>query len=183
MSKKKGPVFKNKNKRNRHGTNCNDSNRVIAGRSPDDIVPYSWNVQKSIEHYIKKYSLQCSILQFENRVPWRILCTENELSNEFLDVFGSRVIWSVASRYQKLTEKIMDKYEKKLDWSSISWFQGFSTRFIVRHLNQLDMDIVMSKRSLVTQEELERYQEAERDKKEFLEGGDEVEDRFDILDL
>ena len=101
---KKGPVFKNKNKNNRHGTNCNDSNRVIVGRSPNDPIPYSWSVQKSVEHYITKYDLKCSLLRFPMVAPWNKLLVDNKVSNEFLDVFASRATWSIACQYQKLSE-------------------------------------------------------------------------------
>ena len=180
---KKGPVIKNTNKsHNRHGSNCNDNSRVIVGKSPGDHIPYSWSVQKSVEHYITKYELKCSLLQFPSRAPWQKLLSDNKVSNEFLDVFANRVIWSAVCRYQKLSEKIMDKHANLLDWPIVSSCQKMSKRFIFRHKKELDMDIV-SNRFLITQEDLDQCEKEEKERVAFMEGGEEIEDRFDILDM
>lgn len=180
---KKGPVVKNTNKKNRHGTNCNDQSRVLVGKSPNDHIPYSLSVQKSVSHYIQQYDLKCSILQFPMRVPWHRLLSENELSNEFLDVFASRVNWSVACRYQKLSEELMNKYVHLLDWPMVSLYQKFSKKFISKHLGNLDIGVLINHRFLITQVELDELRKQEHDKQDFLKGGDEIEDRFEILDM
>ncbi len=178
---KKGPVIKNKN--NRHGTNCNDSSRVIVGRSPDDPIPYSFTVQKSAEHYITKYDLKCSLLDFPMRAPWNQLLTENKVSNEFIDAFSTRVNWSVVCRYQKLSEELMNKYVHLLDWPMVSYYQKFSKKFIADHLNDLDMDVLINRRFLITQVEIDELKKTKKERQEFLEGGEEIDDRFEILDM
>ena len=183
MSKKKGPIIKNTNKKNRHGTNCNDSNRVIVGRSPNDPIPYSFAVQKSVEHYITKYDLKCSLLRFPMVAPWNKLLVDNKVSNEFLDVFASRANWSIACQYQKLSEKLMNKYSHLMDWFVVSYYQKLSKSFIIENLNELDLNIIMDHRFLITQEEIDNLQKKDKEKKEFVEGGDEIENRFDILDI
>ena len=182
---KKGPVFKNKNKKNRHGTNCNDSSRVIVGRSPNDPIPYSFTVQKSVEHYIVKYDLKCSLLQFPSRAPWNKILSKNKVSNEFLDVFSNRINWSFACRYQKLSESLMNKYSDKLDWSIVSICQDMSKKFIFKHLKDLDMNIIINDRFLISQKDIDKYEEKQKQKEKriFMEGGEEIENRFDILDL
>ena len=182
---KKGKIFKNKSKsrNNRHGTNCNDSNRVIAGKSPSDQIPYSLTVQKSVSHYIMQYDLKCSIMQFPMSVNWHRLLNENKLSNEFLDVFASRVNWSIACSRQRLTEALMNKHSHLMDWPQVSYTQQLSKKFILKHLDDLKMDVIINRRFLITQDEIDEYQKEEKEKKKFLEGGDEIEDRFDILDM
>ena len=49
---RKGPVIKNTGVRNRQGTNCNDDRRVIVGMKPNDFLPYSYTVKKSVSNYI-----------------------------------------------------------------------------------------------------------------------------------
>lgn len=183
MTKKKGPIFKNTNKKNRQGTNCNDGSRVIVGRMPNDLIPYSMSIQKSVEHYITKYDLKCSLLQFPMRAPWNKLLINNKVSNEFLDVFAVRVYWSAACKYQKLSENLMDKHSKLLDWVVVSLYQKFSKKFIARHLNDLNMDIIINQRFLITQKEIDEFKKEEKEKKEFLKGGEEIKDRFEILDM
>lgn len=183
MSSKKGKVFKNTNKKNRHGTNCNDSNRVITGRSPNDPIPYSFSVQKSVEHYITKYQLKCSLLRFPMLAPWSKLIGHNKVSNEFIDTFASRINWSIACRSQKLSEALMDKYSHLMDWSQASHYQKFSKKFIVKHIDDLEMDVIMNHRFLISQEEIEPLKKLKKEKEEFLKDGEEIEDRFDILDM
>lgn len=180
---KKGPVIKNTNKKNRHGTNCNDSNRVITGRSPDDPIPYSFSVQKSVEHYITKYKLKCSLLRFPMLAPWHTLLMENKVSNEFIDTFAPRVNWSIVCRHQKLSEALMDKYSHLMDWPQVSYYQKFSKKFIIKHIDDLEMDVIINHRFLISQAEIDEIKKEEKEKEEFLEGGDEIEDRFDILDM
>ena len=180
---RKGPIIKNKNKNNRHRTNCNDSSRVIVGRSPNDSIYYSWSVQKSVEHYIKQYDLKCSLLQFPIRVPWVKLLTNNKISNEFLDVFSNNVNWSIACRYQKLSKNLMEKYAKLLDWNMVSLYQKLSKRFIIKHCEDLNMDVIMNQRFLISSEEIDNLKEKEKEKEEFLRGGEEIKNRFDILDM
>ena len=96
MAKKKvrlrrGPVIRSTNRKNRHGTNCNDNSRVVTGRHPNDDISYSLTVQKSVQHYIMQYDLKCSLLQFPMRVRWATLCKDNKLSNELLDVFANNI--------------------------------------------------------------------------------------------
>jgi len=183
MAKKKGIKIKNTSKGNRHGTNCNDNSRVIVGRSSSDSIPYSMTVQKSVSHYIMQYDLKCSILQFPMRAPWYKLVKDNKLSNEFLDVFAPRVNWSMACRHQKLSESLMDKHSHLIDWAQASYYQEFSKKFILRHLDDLSMDIIINHRYLITQEEVDEFKKNEEEKKKFLENGEEIEDRFDILDM
>ena len=173
---KKGIRIKNTSKKNRHGTNCNDQSRVVVGKSPSDQIPYSLTVQKSVSHYIMQYDLKCSILQFPMRIDWRRLLSENKVSNEFMDVFANRVNWSTACFHQKLSESLIDKYSHLMDWYQVSLRQKFSKTFIFRHLDKLDMDVVIHQRYLITQEEID-------DRSKFLKGGEEIEDRFDILDM
>ncbi len=180
---KKGIKIKNTNKKNRHGTNCNDQSRVLVGKSPSDQIPYSLTVQKSVSHYIMQYDLKCSILDFPMRVPWNRLISENKLSNEFLDVFASRVNWSAACFHQKLSEALMGKHSHLMDWYQAALRQIFSKDFILRHLDELDMDVVVNQRYLITQEEIDEFKKEQEEKKKFLEGGNDIEERFDILDL
>ena len=183
MSSKKGIKIRNNNKKNRHGTNCNDSNRVVVGRSANDQIPYSFTVQKSVSHYIMTYDLRCSLLRFPMLVNWHNLIRDNKLSNEFLDVFAPRVNWSMACRYQKLTEALMEKNSHLMDWHQASYTQKFSKKFILKHLDDLEMDVIINQRFLITQEEVDEIQKQEKEKEEFLEGGDEIEDRFEIMDM
>jgi len=180
---KKGPIIKNTNKNNRHGTNCNDSNRVIVGRSPNDPIPYSFAVQKSVEHYITKYDLKCSLLRFPMVAPWANLLSENKVSNEFIDVFASRVNWSAACRYQKLSESLMEKYSHFMDWAQASYYQTFSKKFIMKHMDDLTMDVIINQRFLISQDEIDEINKKEEEKEKFLEDGEEITDRFDILDM
>ena len=183
MAKKKGIKIKNTSNKNRHGTNCNDQSRVIVGKSPSDQIPYSLTVQKSVSHYIMQYDLKCSIVQFPMLVPWHRLLSENKISNEFIDVFASRVNWSVACNRQKLSEALMEKHSHLMDWPQASYYQKFSKKFILKHLDDLSMDVIINNRFLITQEEVDEFQKEKKEKEEFLEGGDEIEDRFDILDM
>lgn len=176
-------IIKNTSKKNRHGTNCNDQGRVVVGKSPSDNIPYSLTVQKSVSHYIMQYDLKCSIIQFPNRAPWHRLLSENKVSNEFMDVFANRINWSIACSRQKLSEALMEKYSKDIAWTEASLFQNFSKKFILKHLDDLSMDIIMNQRFLITQEERDEYQKEKKEKDKFLEGGEDIEERFDILDL
>ncbi|MHA1470846.1 MAG: hypothetical protein ACTSSP_09840, partial [Candidatus Asgardarchaeia archaeon] len=112
---KKGPIIRNNpNGNNRHGTNCNDSSRVVVGRHPDDSIAYSRTVQKSVEHYITQYNLKCSLLRFPVKINWRVLLAENKVSNEFLGVFATYIhCWDIVCVKQKLSESFMDQYHDK----------------------------------------------------------------------
>ena len=181
---KKGPVFKNKNKKNRDGTNCNDSNRVVAGLSPNDPIFYSRTVQKSVEHYIVKYNLKCSLLQFTQKMNFSTLLRQNKVSNEFLEAFINDInCWELVCREQKLSESFMDKHPDLIHWSNVSLYQKFSKSFIGKHADRLDMDVVINERFLIEWDELQDYIKKEVEKKEMKKDDEEVQDRFDILDL
>jgi hypothetical protein len=180
---KKGPVIKNTNKNNRHGTNCNDDKRVVVGRSPGDPIYYSVTVQKSVEHYIMQYDLKCSLVDFPMRVNWAVLLSENKVSNEFINAFHTRVNWSSVCRFQKLSEDIMNKHAHVLDWDMVSYYQKISKKFIAKHVDDLNIDVIVNKRFLITQEEIDDILKKKKEKEDFLSGGEEIEDRFDILDM
>ena len=180
---KKGIKIKNASKKNRHGTNCNDQSRVLVGRSPSDQIPYSLTVQKSVSHYIMQYDLKCSIMQFPMRVDWHLLLSENKVSNEFMDIFANRINWSIACSRQKLSEALMDKHSKDMDWPIISVVQDFSKKFILKHIDDLSMDVIINNRFLITQEEVDEYKKEKKEKEKFLEGGEDIDNRFDILDM
>ena len=179
--KRKGPVIRNAGGKNRHGTNCNDDSRVIVGMPPGQAVPYSMSVQKSISNYILKYDLKCTVLQFHYAMNLRKLAEENKLSQELMSALAIYWDWRVICRTQKLSEAFMEKHKKHISWKVASEYQSFSKSFILKHIDDLDMDVIINQRFLVTQEEVDERKKQLKKLEKYDSG--EIDDRFGILDL
>jgi len=179
---RKGPVVKSKNKKNRHGTNCNDDSRVIVGMHPNDPIPYSVSVQKSVSHYILKYDLKCSVMAFPYRMNLNRLATENKLTQEFMNAFADHFRWDIICSKQKLSESFMEKHADRMSWKVASIYQSFSKEFILKHMKDLDMDVIVNQRFLISQEEIDEKKEQDK-KLEKYDGEGGIDSRFDILDI
>ena len=87
-------------------------------------------VKKEVEEVIKKYHLNCSIEEFQNKVNWFEISKYQTLSENFIREFKDKVEWDWISIYQKLSEDFIKEFQNKVDWIEISANQILSEDFI-----------------------------------------------------
>ncbi len=92
---------------------------------------------KEIQNLIQIINLNCSVVEFKDKVNWRNISTYQRLSEEFIREFKDKVDWNCISSYQKLSEEFIREFKDKVDWDYISRFQKLSEEFIREFKNKV----------------------------------------------
>lgn len=71
----------------------------------------------------------------------KYICRYQNLSEEFIDLYGIFINWPSLSRNQYLTEDMMKKYCDKLDWVEILTFQNLSEEFLTNFVIPRGFDV------------------------------------------
>lgn len=91
-------------------------------------------LKKEILNLIDQFiGYRCSIDEFENKVSWRFVCKNANLSELFIETFKHKIIWSEISKHQKLTENFIIKYKNFVNWQYIFKYQKLSNEFIEKY--------------------------------------------------
>ena len=87
-------------------------------------------IKNEIINLINKYTLNCSLLQFQDKVNWLEISANQKLSEEFIREFKDNVNWYCISANQKLSEEFIREFQDKVVWSYISAHQKLSEEFM-----------------------------------------------------
>lgn len=68
---------------------------------------------------------------------WNILCTQYNLSQEFIEEYEEYVNWKIISKDYKLTESFIEKYSHRINWTWVDYNRKLSDEFILKHFNKL----------------------------------------------
>jgi len=96
------------------------------------------SVRKEIQEIIKKENLNCSIKEFQSKVDWNSISSNQKLSEDFIREFQSKVSWNYISHYQKLSEDFIREFQSKVYWGNISRCQKLSENFIREFQSKVD---------------------------------------------
>lgn len=121
-------------------------------------------------------------MAFPYRMNLNRLATENKLTQEFMNAFADHFRWDIICSKQKLSESFMEKHADRMSWKVASIYQSFSKEFILKHMKDLDMDVIVNQRFLISQEEIDEKKEQDK-KLEKYDGEGGIDSRFDILDI
>jgi len=95
-------------------------------------------VQKEVKELIKKLNLNCLIKEFENKVSWTGISTNQSLSESFIREFENKVSWDNISINQSLSESFIREFESKVDWDYISCYQVLTPKFRKEFKSKID---------------------------------------------
>ena len=105
-------------------------------------------VIKEVEKIIKDYDLNCSVLEFADRVDWDWISKCQTVSEDFIREFADRVNWCWISRCQKLSEGFIREFADRVNWDWISKCQNLSEDFIREFADRVDWDWISGYQSL-----------------------------------
>ena len=87
-------------------------------------------VEEEVKSIIKKFKLDCSVEEFQDKVNWNYISRYQKLSESFIREFQDKVNWDYISYYQKLSEEFIREFQDKVIWDYISYNQKLSESFI-----------------------------------------------------
>jgi len=94
---------------------------------------------------------------FINGVDWKIVSSDYNLSEDFIDYFEGFVDWYNISKYQKLSENFIEKFKYKVNWDNIVCFQDLSSEFIKKYENKIDWYYIIKYERNCEKEFIEKY--------------------------
>ncbi len=91
-------------------------------------------VKQEVEQIIKHFSSLCgkrlNVDNFKEIGLWNRICTNYDISEEFIREFQDELPWIYISQYQKLSEAFIREFQDKVDWYSLCQYQVLSEDFI-----------------------------------------------------
>jgi hypothetical protein len=80
----------------------------------------------------------------KDEVDWVVLCSDYELSEDFIRKYQDKVSWGNISICQTLTEGFIREFQDKVNWANISYIQKLSDEFILEFQNKIHFRRLMS---------------------------------------
>lgn len=82
------------------------------------------------------------IEEHKDEVDWHYISDYQVLSEGFIEKFHDRINWTIISKKQILSEAFIHRYREKLDWMYISNFQNLSFPFLMRHITYIHLPAI-----------------------------------------
>lgn len=77
--------------------------------------------------------------KMKNYLIWNLICTYQDMSEDFMSEMNNYLDWWVVSSFQTLSEEFMDKWKDKIIWSEATYKQDYSEQFAWDHIDYLDV--------------------------------------------
>ena len=113
-------------------------------------------VKEEVRQLIKELGLNCSTKEFKDKVTWRYISNDQQLSEGFIREFQDKVDWSDISSDQQLSEEFIREFKNKVDWNYISHYQQLSKEFIREFQDKVYWDSI-SRSQKLTQEFIREF--------------------------
>ena len=98
------------------------------------------------------------IEKHSDKLDWSWILIKQKLSEEFIEKHIDKVVWYLISQYQTLSEEFIEKHCDEVNWDCISRCQKLSEKFIEKHIDKVNW-VYISQYQTLSEEFIEKYED------------------------